>query len=110
MSTPVSEREPLSEEHAGSERSPVINWPALYVMGGLMLVAIAGSIWMGAYETAATTGLLLGGGALFLMGNVQKELGNESRYWRWSGYAAYAVVGIWSLIRLAQAWMAHSGS
>ncbi len=86
------------------------NWPALYVMGGLMLVAVVGSVWMGAYETAATTGLLLGGGALFLMGNVQKDLGKESRYWTWGGYAAYAVVGIWSLVQLARAWLAHGGS
>ena len=110
MSTPVYEQKNFSAEDADVECSTSINWPAIYVLGGLMLATVIANAWMWAYISAANIGLLLVGGALILTGRMQEKSGKKSRYWRWSGYAAYAVVGILSLVRLAQAWMAHSGS
>jgi hypothetical protein len=106
MSASVSERNDVSTDNAESQCSDDVNWPAFYVVGGLMLAVTVLTAWLGDYASAANTGLLLAGGVLILTGKIREEAGHESRYWNWGGIAIFAGVTVWNLIRIAQAFMA----
>jgi len=105
MPASVSEQEDVSTKNEENECSSEVNWPAIYVLGGLMLVMVVVTVWVAAYTTAISNGLLLIGGTLFYIGKAREEAGHESRYWTWSAGAVFAAVIVWNLVQLAPAFM-----
>jgi hypothetical protein len=69
MTSSVSEKSISEEERSGVEQidywsSHPINWPALYVIGCLMLAAVGANLWAGNYDSAVSSALILTGGML----------------------------------------------
>ena len=87
-----------------------INWPALYALAALFLGVVGLCLWVGQYETAATTALIAAGSAGVAYDGILDHLGQrEDRRWYWAGLGIWGLVTVWNLIGLAGAWFARGG-
>ena len=87
-----------------------INWPALYALAALFLGVVGLCLWVGQYETAATTALIAAGSAGVAYDGILDHLGQRGdRRWYWAGLGIWGLVTVWNLIGLAGAWFARGG-